>query len=174
MDCSPQAPLSMDLPRQEYWSGQQFPLLLLLLSRFSCVRLCATPETASHQAPQSMGFSRQEYWNGVPLPSPAISFTRGYSWSRDWTPIAYITDGFFTSWATRDIYLSRWGTFQKVDFWWEFSSAVCLFSHKRGLLYLETVVLSGYKGKETCFPSMFHRKVKKSDRFSLSFDKLIL
>ena len=26
-------------------------LLLLLLSRFSCVRLCATPETAAHQAP---------------------------------------------------------------------------------------------------------------------------
>ena len=26
MDCSPQAPLSMDLPRQEHWSGQPFPL----------------------------------------------------------------------------------------------------------------------------------------------------
>ena len=34
-------------------------LLLLLLSRFSRVRLCATPETAAHQAPPSMGFSRQ-------------------------------------------------------------------------------------------------------------------
>ena len=68
----------------------------------------------------------------------------------------------------------KWGTFQKVDFWWEFSSAVCLFSHKRGLLYLETVVLSGYRGKETCFPLMFHRKVKKNDRFSSSLDKLFL
>ena len=45
-------------------------LLLLLLSRFSRVRLCATPETAAHQAPPSMGFSRQEYWSGLPLPSP--------------------------------------------------------------------------------------------------------
>jgi len=27
-------------------------LLLLLLSRFSCVRLCVTPETAAHQAPR--------------------------------------------------------------------------------------------------------------------------
>ena len=45
-------------------------LLLLLLSRFSRVWLCATPETAAHQAPPSMGFSRQEYWSGVPLPSP--------------------------------------------------------------------------------------------------------
>ena len=44
-------------------------LLLLLLSRFSRVRLCATPWTAAHQAPLSMGFSRQEYWSGVPLPS---------------------------------------------------------------------------------------------------------
>ena len=49
-------------------------LLLLLLSRFSRVRLCATPQTAAHQAPPSLGFSRQEYWSGVPLPSP-----RGYS-----------------------------------------------------------------------------------------------
>ena len=39
-------------------------LLLLLLSHFSCVRLCATPETAAHQAPLSLGFSRQEHWSG--------------------------------------------------------------------------------------------------------------
>ena len=38
-------------------------LLLLLLSRFSRVRLCATPETAAHQAPPSLGFSRQEHWS---------------------------------------------------------------------------------------------------------------
>ena len=34
-------------------------MLLLLLSRFSRVRLCATPETAAHQALPSLGFSRQ-------------------------------------------------------------------------------------------------------------------
>ncbi|XDA70263.1 hypothetical protein R6Z07F_000639 [Ovis aries] len=45
-------------------------LLLLLLSRFSRVRLCATPETAAHQAPPSLGFSRQERWSGLPFPSP--------------------------------------------------------------------------------------------------------
>ena len=39
-------------------------LLLLLLSHFSRVRLCATPYTAAHQAPQSLGFSRQEHWSG--------------------------------------------------------------------------------------------------------------
>ena len=43
-------------------------LLLLLLSRFSCVRLCVTPWTVACQAPLSMGFSRQEYWNHLPCP----------------------------------------------------------------------------------------------------------
>ena len=43
--------------------------LLLLLSRFSRVRLCATPQMAAHQAPPSLGFSRQEYWSGLPFPS---------------------------------------------------------------------------------------------------------
>ena len=45
-------------------------LLLLLLSCFSHVRLCATPETAAHQAPLSLGFSRQEYWSELPWPPP--------------------------------------------------------------------------------------------------------
>ena len=45
-------------------------MLLLLLSRFSRVRLCATPQTSAHQAPPSLGFSRQEHWSGLPFPSP--------------------------------------------------------------------------------------------------------
>ena len=45
-------------------------LLLRLLSRFSRVWLCATPQTAAHQAPLSLGFSRQEHWSGLPFPSP--------------------------------------------------------------------------------------------------------
>ena len=45
-------------------------LLLLLLSRFSRVRLCVTPFTAAHQAPLSLGFFRQEHWSGLPFPSP--------------------------------------------------------------------------------------------------------
>ena len=44
--------------------------MLLLLSRFSRVRLCATSETAAHQAPPSLEFSRQEHWSGLPFPSP--------------------------------------------------------------------------------------------------------
>ena len=45
-------------------------MLLLLLSRFSRVRLCAMPWTAAYQASPSMGFSRQEHWSGLPFPSP--------------------------------------------------------------------------------------------------------
>ena len=41
-----------------------FVLLPLLLTCFSRVRLCATPEMAAHQAPPSLGFSRQEHWSG--------------------------------------------------------------------------------------------------------------
>ena len=47
-----------------------FMLPLLLLSRFSHVRLCETPQTAAYQAPPSLGFSRQERWSGLPFPSP--------------------------------------------------------------------------------------------------------
>ena len=66
------------IQQSHYWAYIQLLLLLLLLSRFSCVRLCATPETAAHQAPLSMGFPRQEYWSWVAisisrdLPDPGI------------------------------------------------------------------------------------------------------
>ena len=56
-------------------------MLLLLLSRFSRVRLCATPWTAAHQAPPSLGFSRQEHWSGLPFPSPMHESEKG-KWSR--------------------------------------------------------------------------------------------
>ena len=55
------------------FSGLMWERLVLCsakLSRFSRVRLCATPQTAAHQAAPSMGFSRQEHWSGLPFPSP--------------------------------------------------------------------------------------------------------
>ena len=55
--------------------------LLLLLSRFSRVWLCATPETAAHQDPPSLGFSRQEHWSGLPFPSP-MHESEKWRWSR--------------------------------------------------------------------------------------------
>ena len=56
-------------------------VLLLLLSRFSRVRLCTTPEMAAHQAPPSLGFSRQEHWSGLPFPSP-MHESEKWKWSR--------------------------------------------------------------------------------------------
>ena len=55
---------------QQYHRCGSRPLLLLLLSRFSRVRLCVIPQTAAHQAPLSLGFSRQKHWSGLPFPSP--------------------------------------------------------------------------------------------------------
>ena len=64
--------------------------LLLLLSRFSSVRLWVIPQTAAHQAPQSLGFSRQEYCSGLPLPSPHENlqkFKSKLQWRYHLTPI---------------------------------------------------------------------------------------
>ena len=58
-------------------------LLLLLLSHFSRVQLCATPQTAAQQAPPSLGFSRQEHWSGLPFPSPMHESEKWkWKWSR--------------------------------------------------------------------------------------------
>ena len=48
----------------------QYVVRCLLLSHFSHVRLCATPEMTVHQAPPSLGISRQEHWSGLPSSSP--------------------------------------------------------------------------------------------------------
>ena len=58
------------LTGQNYVPWSPIPYTMLLLSRFSRVRLCATPQTAAQQAPPSLGFSRQEHWSGWPFPCP--------------------------------------------------------------------------------------------------------
>ena len=63
------------------WTLGRRLLLLLLLSHFSRVQLCATPETAAHQAPRSLEFSRQEHWCGLPFPSPMHESGK-WKWSR--------------------------------------------------------------------------------------------
>ena len=57
----------------------------MLLSHFSRVRLCETPQTAAHQAPPSLGFSRQEHWSGLPFPSP-MHESEKWQWSRSVMP----------------------------------------------------------------------------------------
>ena len=50
-------------------------MLLLLLSRFSCVWLCATPYTAGHQAPPVPGILQARTLEWV-----AISFSNAWKW----------------------------------------------------------------------------------------------
>ena len=64
---------SCELNRPSKFIYNRYCMLLLLLSRFSRVRLCATPQMAAHQAPLSLGFSRQKHWRGLPFPSPNAS-----------------------------------------------------------------------------------------------------
>ena len=54
---------------------------LLLLSHFSRVWLCETPQTAAHQAPPSLGSSRQEHSSGLSFPSP-MHKNEKWNWSR--------------------------------------------------------------------------------------------
>ena len=73
--------MTISLYHLSHQRSHQIKLLLLLLSRFSRVRLCATPETAAYQAPRSLGFSRQEHWSGLPFPSP-MHESEKWKWSR--------------------------------------------------------------------------------------------
>ena len=63
------------------WELVLLSVFIFLLSRFSPVRLCATPEMTAHQAPRSLGFSRQEHWSGLPFPSP-MHESEKWKWSR--------------------------------------------------------------------------------------------
>ena len=72
--------LNSTIKRSQRWMTV-LGLLLLLLSCFSRVQLCATPETAAHQAPLSLGFSGQEHWSGLPFPSPKRESEK-WKWSR--------------------------------------------------------------------------------------------
>ena len=74
-------------------------VLLLLLSHYSRVQLCATPWTAAHQAPLSLGFSRQEFWSGLPFPSlhPSDSFSEGKQATLD-NPMTLWSRTFFYCW----------------------------------------------------------------------------
>ena len=55
-------------------------VLLLLLSRFSRVRLCDPIDGSSPGSP-SLGFSREEHWSGLPFLSP-MHESEKWTWSR--------------------------------------------------------------------------------------------
>ena len=65
-----------------------FNLLLYecVLSRFSCIWLCATLWTVARQAPLSMGILQARILEWVAMP-----YSRGSSWPRDQTHVSYIS-----------------------------------------------------------------------------------
>ena len=69
-----------------------------MLSRFSRVRLCATPWAVACQAPLSMGFFRQEYWSELPCPPPEDLPDPGIKPMSLMSPT--LADGFFTTSAS--------------------------------------------------------------------------
>ena len=72
-------------PRQSLLPNSTELLLLLLLSRFSSVRLCVTPKMAAYQASPSLGVSRQEHGSGLPFPSSTHESEK-WKWSRSVVP----------------------------------------------------------------------------------------
>ena len=119
-----QAPLSMGLSRQKYWSGLPFPppgnlpdprikpadltspalaggLFITSITweaprwkSLSYVLLFATPLTGPP------GSSVHGVLQTRILKWVAILFSRGSSWCKDWSRVSWIADGFFTIWTT--------------------------------------------------------------------------
>ena len=86
-------------------------VLLLLLSRFSRIWLCATPWTEAHQAPQSLGLSRQEPWSGLPFPSP-MHESEKWKWSRSVVSNSYPWTAWLPGSSIHGIFQARvleWG-----------------------------------------------------------------
>ena len=71
-----------------------------MLSRFSRVRLFATPWTVAlaHQAPLCMGFSRQEYGVALPCPPAGDPLNSGIEPASLLSPV--LAAGLFTTHAT--------------------------------------------------------------------------
>ena len=87
-------------------------LLLLLLSRFSHVRLCATPQMAAHQDPPSLGFSRQEHWSGLQFPSPMHESENESEVAQSCPTLSHPMDGSLPGSSVHGIFQARvleWG-----------------------------------------------------------------
>ena len=94
------------------WGTHVLLLLLLLLSRFSLVWLCASPQMAAHQAPLSLGFSRQEYWSGVQFPSPMHGSEKQSEVAQSCPPLSNLMDCSLPGSSVHGIFQARvleWG-----------------------------------------------------------------
>ena len=90
--------------------GNIYMVLLLLLSCFSCVQLCATPEMAAHQSPLSLGFSRQEHRSGLPFPSP-MHESEKWKWSH-----LVVSDSLWPPWTAAHPAPPSMG-FSRQEYW---------------------------------------------------------
>ena len=93
MDCIVrQAPLSMEFSMQEYWSELPFPSPDLPNPGIK-PRSPALQVDSYHLSHQ--GRPRILEWVTYP-------FSRGSSWSGNWTTVSCLAGGFFPNWATRE------------------------------------------------------------------------
>ena len=121
-----------------------------VLRCFSCVWLCES-WTVAHQAPLSSEYSRQNI--GLPWALlQGIFLIQGLNLGL-WSFLHWQVSSLPLAPPGKPIYLQTWGVFKKflADFWSGFRSAVLLFSHKRGLIHLKTVFLSGWREWEFIF-----------------------
>ena len=114
---------------------------LLLLSRFICVQLCATPQTAAHQAPPSLGFSRQEHWSGLPFPLQCMKVKSESEVPQSFPTLSDPMDCSPPGSSIHGIFQARvleWGA---IAFSNDKFSYQLLMSHKSGLPGVEAAVL---------------------------------
>ena len=124
MDGSPQAPLSMEFSRQEYWSGLLFltsgdlpnpgikPKSHVSCTGWGILYHCAIWEAHRRYmkvkvklAPtlcNPMNYRVRGIFQARILEWVAIPFSRGSSQPRDRTQVSHNAGRFFTSWATRE------------------------------------------------------------------------
>ena len=124
--------------------GEKSLLLLLRLSRFSCVRLCASPRTAAHQAPPSLGFSRQEYWSGLPFPSP-MHESEKWKWSLS---VVYVA----TPWTAAYQVPPSMG-FARQEYWSGLKHAIVTFLSVLGKKQKETMSIINISSLSCTIPN---------------------
>ena len=85
--------VSESTPIQHLKQSLVYRVWLFCDQSLSCVWLFAAPWTIACQAPPSM-----EFFQARILEQIAISYSRGSSWPRDWTPVSpALADRFFTT-----------------------------------------------------------------------------
>ena len=83
-----------------------------VLSCFSCIQFC-NPMDCSPP-----GFSVHGIFQARVMACVASTFSRGSSWSRDWTWVSCIAGGFFTIWANRETPVYTMGDLENVLWSW--------------------------------------------------------